>query len=345
LFLTPLVFETLNVHSYCRAGTGKTLLLTKKVVREDEEQRVLVLSRLPRLLSTIKNAVEKERSAHHVTFSTYDDLMGELARKVKAPEGRKLYFSVFSQVQFFLQGFIQGNLTDKDRKQMKQHSLEPLTLYTAFRVIKSNARCLEKLQPLCLEEYLKLPEAFGLNQSQRKVVYAFFERYQEWLSSGDMKWDEADRVLYVLKWGHHVFSDTEFISWETRYMHGRGEGVVDDDARPLAPFFYHSVYVDEGQDFTELDLTLFVRMSKSVRSLFLAADPAQSVELGISMRKGTVNDVLNYSLPKTGATQVKNVLQSLQMRANRRTHQQNLALSEAVRKILCRSFQLAGTDE
>jgi len=151
---------------------------------------------------------------------------------------------------------------------------------------------------------LKLPEAFGLNKTQRSCVYDFFVRYQEWLATGAAKWDEADRVLYVLKWANPIFSENEFLSWENRFFCGKGEDFTDDAGMPLAPFFYHSVYVDEAQDFTEIDLALFLRMTKSVRNLFLAADPAQSVELGVSMRKGTVNDVINTSLPAKGGLRV-----------------------------------------
>ena len=52
-------------------------------------------------------------------------------------------------------------------------------------------------------------------------------------------------------------------------------------------------------------------MSASIRSLFLSADPAQSVELGVSMREGTVNDVVHSLLD--GKQQVKNVLQYISL--------------------------------
>lgn len=58
------------------------------------------------------------------------------------------------------------------------------------------------------------------------------------------------------------------------------------------------VFADEAQDFSDLDMALFIRMSSSVRNLFLGADPAQSVELGIRMRVGTVNGVFHSCLPK-----------------------------------------------
>lgn len=58
-------------------------------------------------------------------------------------------------------------------------------------------------------------------------------------------------------------------------------------------------------------------MSASIRSLFLSADVAQSVELGVNMREGTVNDVF-HSLLKDGKRQVKDVLQYIGLRTNHR---------------------------
>lgn len=93
-------------------------------------------------------------------------------------------------------------------------------------------------------------------------------------------------------------------------------------------------------------MSLFVRMGRSVRSVFFASDAAQSVELGLSMHKGTLNDVINANLPDhKPSIQVKDVMQTIQMRANHRTHLQNLNLSKAVRKILTRSFQVRAVAE
>ncbi len=60
-------------------------------------------------------------------------------------------------------------------------------------------------------------------------------------------------------------------------------------------------------------------MSASIRSLFLSADVAQSVELGVNMREGTVNDVF-HSLLKDGKRpiKVKDVLQYIGLRTNHR---------------------------
>ena len=78
--------------------------------------------------------------------------------------------------------------------------------------------------------------------------------------------------------------------------------------------------------------------------MFLSADPAQSVEMGVKMRESTVNDVIHSLLNEKGAT-VKNVLQTINLETNHRTHQQNLALGQAIRSILARSFKIPLTEE
>ena len=66
------------------AGTGKTLLLIKKVAQEDPSMRILVVSRLPRLVSIIKTSTEEKREGdvENVYFSTFDELMQLMARRV-----------------------------------------------------------------------------------------------------------------------------------------------------------------------------------------------------------------------------------------------------------------------
>jgi hypothetical protein len=343
------------------AGTGKTMLMIKKVISMDVERKILVLSRLTRLVSEIKRAVEAERDGSNVCFSTYDDLLALLAKSVTPTEESEHHvFSAFFQVQFgstketgaasstsFLDDFVHGYLGMKEHTVMKNNVFEPMTLWTAFRTIKSSARCALTKAPLSREEYIALPDSFCLRSDQRMLVYDLYLQYEEWLSSERFNWDEADRVLYILKWGASVFSDHEFISWEERaFQRGEFELVEEDGETPLAPFFYDTVFADEAQDFSEIDLALFLRMSSGMRSLFLGADPAQSVELGIRMRAGTINDVFHASLPtnRKGA-QVKNVLQELNMRTNHRTHAQNLAVAQAVRRILRRSFGVPESKE
>lgn len=67
-----------------------------------------------------------------------------------------------------------------------------------------------------------------------------------------------------------------------------------------------------------LDSLVHFRLAlRSIRSLFLSADPAQSVELGVKMRESTVNDVI-HSLVKDGKQNVQDVLQYIHLQTNHR---------------------------
>jgi len=300
------------------AGTGKTVTMIKKVASESIHKKIHVVSRLSRLVSFVKSAVGEERDTSNVTFSTYDDLLTRLTRRIKPKvASEKRDFSAFSQVQFcettgtgaastvsFQKNFVENFLGRGERKSMEANSLRPITLWSAFRTIKSSVRCSITKAPLEKEEYMSLPSSYGLNNTQRAVVYEMFSRYEEWLGSGGAKWDEADRVYYILRFGGTVFSDEKYISWEERAFKFYEEGIVDQHRKPVWPFF-EAICIDEAQDFSELDQALFIRMSSSVRSLFIGADPAQSVELGVRMRVGTVNRVFASCLENQNSVQVQ----------------------------------------
>ncbi|CAB9522305.1 Tetratricopeptide repeat and ankyrin repeat containing 1 [Seminavis robusta] len=217
---------------------------------------------------------------------------------------------------------------------MKSFRIEPSTLWQAIRTIKSNALCLRKLNSLSFEEYMQLPAAYGLEKEQRELVYGLYEVYQNWLLVDTPKWDEADRVTYILRHGNRVFWESPFISWWDRFSkRGDGEGLASDEGKPLPPFFHKTC------------CSSCARVLELLRSLFIAAHPAQSVEVGIRMRGGTVNDIFHASIQGPGGLQVKHCLQTLELRTNYRTHAANLALSKAVRKVLARSFQIPSSNE
>jgi len=94
------------------------------------------------------------------------------------------------------------------------NALAPLTLDASIINSKSN-KCVVTKVYLTREEYMLLGPSYGLHKDQRKVVYDFYLKYEEWLLSSQ-GWDEADRVLYVLKWGPSVFSDSSPIPWTIR---------------------------------------------------------------------------------------------------------------------------------
>ena len=370
--------ETFNKSSLVTggAGTGKTELLIQKIAAEDPTKRVLVVSRLPDLVKKIRQDVEAKRSSECTSFMVYDDLMKELAKKVIPGEGMpKRNFISHNRVRFdcdesfgvslsrqFVGGVMQsrkngnityrkngevsstfagGYLTPKERNQMSSQMIAPLTLWNAIITIKSHNKCAITKEPLTGWEYLRLPKSYGLTEKQRTLCYDLFTKYEQWRKENHF-WDDSDRVMYVFVYGPSVFSENYHLSWLQRvYKFGEADYLLDEDGEPLFPFFWDLVCLDEAQDFTEFELTLFAKMSASLRSLFLCADPAQSVEVGVKMRGATVNDVM-HSLSNE---QVQSLLQYIKLQTNHRTHQQNLALSQAVRRILARSFKVPYTDE
>ena len=346
----------MSTHLSGGAGTGKTLLMIKRVCFEDPSRKLLVLSRLPRLVAIMKAKVSGERDISTVSFLTYDDLLALLARRT-APtnEGDCRSFSTFNHVRFdcgveggisFLSDFVGGYLNDNERDRMAKYEIASLTLWAGIITIKSNARCAVTKAPLTRESYLALGPSFGLRQEQREVVYGLFLQYQEWISQSESHaWDEADRSMYVLRHGPSVFSDDTFVPWTERVQAMGEMDLLDGDGNPLHPFFFDMIFCDEAQDFSELDLALLLRMSAGLRSVFIGADSAQSVELGIKMRAGTVNDVFHWNIKSSSQLHVKDVLQVLGLNTNHRTHSQNLALGKAIRRILTRSFDVPNSNE
>ena len=253
------------------AGTGKTLLMIRKVASEEPSRHVLVVTRLPRLVNVIKTAVEEKRDdgVENLSFTTYDDLVQLLARRV-VPDDDSHYesFVQFDRIRFdcddsnisFSREFINDFLNSKERKEMKSHEIEPLTLWHAIIVIKSNSICARTKHPLSLDDYIALPISFGLTQTQRKLCYDLFLKYEEWRHNGHY-WDEMDRVLYVMRHGPTVFRDDKFIPWAARVNRFGEMDLLDDEGAPLYPFFYDVVCADEAQDFVSTALICFLTLT------------------------------------------------------------------------------------
>jgi len=330
--------------------------MIRKVSQEHPSRRILVVSRLQRLVKIIKTAVEEKRSdkgIDNVTFFTYDELLQQLARAViPDEESQQQTFINFDRVYYdcdneggksFYKLFVSEELSNKEREQMTAASIEPLVLWFAIITIKSPAQCAATKMSLTRDEYLSLPASYGLNNEQRELCYELYIKYEVWredLSS----WDEIDRVRYVLSHGPITFREETFVPWAERVHRNGDMSLLDQDGNPLHPFCFDMVCSDEAQDFTELDIALFIRMS-NIRSVFLNSDPAQSVELGVKARPGTVNDVFYSEISDNDKTNVNDVLQEISLMTNHRTHAENLAIGQATRKILARSFKVPITQE
>lgn len=172
--------ESQDVSSFITggAGTGKTLLMIRKVAGEDTTRRTLVISRLSRLVTMIKGAVEEKRSSKCTSFMVYDDLMKLLARRVIPKNGFECKFVTSSRIRFdcddsnisFYRQFIDTYLNAKELRQMKSLMVEPLTLWNAIITIKSNSNCATTKQPLNQEVYIDLPASFGLKKGSKTIM-------------------------------------------------------------------------------------------------------------------------------------------------------------------------------
>ena len=265
------------------AGTGKTLLLIKKVAQEDPSMRILVVSRLPRLVSIIKTSTEEKREGdvENVHFTTYDELMQLMARRVipdnevsaasnimkilyqtdLLPKSDARSFGRFDQIRFdcdegsgvpFLRAFFESHLSSHERDILQRSSIQPLTLWHAIIVIKSTAQCVNTKRHLERHDYFQLPISFGLTLEQRKVCFDYYLKYEEWRSDAGY-YDESDRSMYILRHGPSVFRQDNFVSWTETFDQA---GVVDKSGNPLFPFFYDMVCCDESQDFVSRRLPM-----------------------------------------------------------------------------------------
>lgn len=234
------------------------------MVREEPSKKILIVSRLSRLVNVIKSAVENARDAglENLTFMTYDELLKQLARRVApSSESDSKLFITFDRIRFdcedsagisFLSEFVEEYLSKLERKKMDDNSIQPLTLWHAIVTIKSNVKCSISKSSLSLEEYLALPSSFGLQKKQREISYQLFLRYEQWREQKSY-WDETDRTMYVLKHGPNVFREEPYLSWTERVVK-RGEmDLLDEEGDPLHPFFFDMVSISQFCVYTVLE--------------------------------------------------------------------------------------------
>ena len=226
-------------------------MLIKKIAKEEPSKKILIVSRLSRLVNVIKSAIENARDAglENLTFMTYDELLKQLSRRVVPSESEFKSFITFDRIRFdcednagvsFLTEFVEKYLSKLERKKMDDNSIQPLTLWHAIVTIKSNAKCAITKSALSLDEYLTLPSSFGLQKKQREISYQLFLKYEQWREQ-NLYWDETDRTMYVLKHGPSVFKEEVYLSWTERVVK-RGEmDLLDEEGDPLHPFFFDMV--------------------------------------------------------------------------------------------------------
>lgn len=205
-------------------------MLIKKIAKEEPSKKILVVSRLSRLVNKIKGDVVKARDGDNLTFKTYDDFMQLLVGSViPASESESNSFIIFDRIRFdcdnngsgvsFQTKFVDEHLSKLERKKMTDNSIQPLVLWN--------------------DEYLSLPLSFGLQTSQREICYNIFLKYEQWRNQ-ETYWDETDRSMYVLKNGPSVLKEDVYLSWVERVKRGEMD-LLNEEGDPLDPFFFDMV--------------------------------------------------------------------------------------------------------
>ena len=106
----------------------------------------------------IKTKVEEKRKEglENLKYCTYEQLMQQLSRLVAPQDERDCRsFGQFEHVQYdsgedslSFRDFVQDHLNDKERKNLKKTSVEPLSLWGSIITIKSHSSVVETKAPL-----------------------------------------------------------------------------------------------------------------------------------------------------------------------------------------------------
>jgi hypothetical protein len=148
-----------------------------------------------------------------------------------------------------------------------------------FSEIKSHIQgSLEALQTqngrLSREQYVSAmigKKRSRLETSERTIIYDFYKNEYLRIRDNGYYTDDNGQTLGYWDLGTVVFN-----LWY-RFLN-----ITKEDQEKLLPIT--EIFVDEVQDFTQAELALVMRLSKTPNNLFLAGDTAQNIEKGVSFR-------------------------------------------------------------
>ncbi|CAH1801861.1 unnamed protein product [Owenia fusiformis] len=151
-----------------------------------------------------------------------------------------------------------------------KESYHPTLVWTEIKsFIKGSIEALHSHSGVLSQgDYLDLGKKRAPNfTADRRVVYQMFERYQH-LKHQRGLFDESDLVFNI----YTRLKDMLELDWSL-----------------------HQIYVDETQDFTQAELSLFIRCSQDPNALFLTGDTAQSIMRGVAFRFGDLKSLFHYA--------------------------------------------------
>jgi hypothetical protein len=277
-----------------RSGTGKTICVVNRMTHDRQITTVigpfkqLFVARNRNICLLVKGLQEQEQNGSGVDllkntrFLRLEDLIGDLI-KDSTPTGDNAeqhfskLFNPAKQVGYrkFKEGFFP--------KVMKKCTIEPMIVWTQIRsFIKGSIIAAMQTSYLTLEQYQDTSivpiDLCHLDSQQRAMAYSAFVEYEDYCKKQGW-WDDVDRVFKA------------FELWLKP-----SEWKLFDSVGPDSKFFFHRVYVDEVQDYTQAELALLLMLCDA-NSLFLAGDTAQSVEEGVAFRFEDAKRVL-YEVAK-----------------------------------------------
>ncbi len=259
-----------------RSGTGKTLCLSERMTLDRERApngiSQLFVSHSRRVCELVRGLQQRQSDALQrvpADFMTLDAFVSHM------------HSAICSRLGLAERGYLKGKRVDFQRFQGMYPGMRPklrmdaLIAWTQIRsFIKGSIEATLAGRPLTLGEYMGLAEErCRLSPDQRREAYAVYEAYEGQLQRSGL-WDESGRTMDFLS--HWIRSGREAVM-----ATGRGGE-------------YDRVYVDEVQDCTQAEITLFfVAAGMQMQALFLAGDPAQSVVEGVDFRFEEVRAIVH----------------------------------------------------
>jgi len=260
-----------------RSGTGKTICISNRMERDRQVLghkhgfSQLFVARSSRLRNYVRklmlgdiNSTEKT-SDKSLVFNLYEELVHNVERALHPgerkfhPKGR-IMFAKFKE-EFYSANYPKGKVAALTVwKTIRTFIKGSIEAFMAGGVLpKRNLSTLGKNR-------CKIPEG------QETHVYDIFLHYQQWREDNGL-WDDCDRIVALI------------------------QSIVEAESM-CSPAFEemkkNKIYVDEVQDYTQIEMLLFFKLGKGPGALFLAGDPAQSVVEGTDFRFDEIRSVGYY---------------------------------------------------
>ena len=225
----------------------------------------LFVARSVRLCRYVEGAVGEDARS---SFSTYERLLNDIESTLP---GDSRNFNPSQKMDF-------GRFKRDFRSQSSSNEkVSPLISWTVIRTfLKGSIEAFKSPDGVLPRDFFVEVERLGKNrcrtpQELRGSVYDEFLRYQQYLEDQHL-WDECDRARHLLL---------------------RIKESMEADPYAFGQVQRSKVYVDEVQDYNQLEILLFFYLA-GPNGLFLAGDPAQSVVEGTEFRFEDIRSVGHF---------------------------------------------------